>query len=95
MTSLPNTRHLQALCRLYCGESGRSPVRVADLATGNPYFFSRLEAGKGCTVRTYNQVLQWFSDSWPPGLAWPEWIPHPAPGSRDGAGPAREDRPEG
>ncbi len=88
MKSLPSTQHLQELCQLYCVQSGRSPVRVADLSTGNPYFFNRLEDGKGCTVRTYNQVLQWFSNYWPPGLAWPEWIPRPCPNFRDDAGPA-------
>ena len=85
MLALPNTNHLLTLSRIYCEAVNRSEVRVADLAAGNPYFFRRLRSGGGCTITTYNRVLQWFSDHWPPGLEWPEDIPRPEPSvSADG-----------
>ena len=79
------TADLQSLCRSYCEETGRSEARVADLAATNPYLFKRLHAGKGCTVKTYNRVLQWFSDHWPPHLPWPEDISRPEPSDHEEA----------
>ena len=57
---------------------------MSDLTTKNPYFFTRLHDGMGCTVKTYSRVLQWFSDHWPPDLAWPTSIPRPKPSKGDG-----------
>ena len=81
MQSLPDTEYIRRLCHAYCEASGRSEARVADLATGNAYFFKRLSSGKSCTVRTYCRVMRWFSCHWPEGLTWPTDIPRPAPQS--------------
>lgn len=87
MSALPETRHIQTLCRAYCEKTRLSEVRVADLSVSNPYLLRRLRAGKGCTVKTYNRAFRWFSDHWPPGLEWPPGISRPAP-SKAGGGEA-------
>ena len=60
-------------------------MRLADLTARNPYFFKRLRSGMGCTIKTYNRVLQWFSNQWPGGLPWPEDIPRPEPTEKEAA----------
>ncbi len=82
---MPDTKNLQVLCEIYSKTVGRSEVRLADLAAGNPYFFRRLRSGMGCTVKTYNRVLQWFSDHWPPDLPWPQDISRPEPTEKEAA----------
>ncbi len=79
MKAVPDTVSLLALCSAYCAATGRSESRVSDLATGNPYFFKRLRAEMGCTVKTYGRVVHWFSDHWPPSVEWPSDIPRPEP----------------
>ena len=78
MYPTPDTTDLLTLCTAYRSVISRSEVRIADLAAGNPYFFSRLQDGGGCTIRSFNRVLQWFSDNWPASLEWPDDIPRPA-----------------
>ena len=81
MISLPDTSNIQTLGQIYCNATGLSEARVADLACSNPYLFKRLRENKGCTVKTYNRVLQWFSDHWPADdLLWPADIERPEPG---------------
>ena len=82
MKSLPDTAHLQIICGLYRGATGRSESRISDLACANPYLFKRLRANRGCTIATYNRVLAWFSDHWPEGLQWPADIPRPRAADR-------------
>ena len=79
MLALPKTEHIQTLTLIYCEATKRSEARVADLASGNPYLIKRLREGAGCTIATYNRVIQWFSDHWPVDLAWPSDIPRPEP----------------
>ena len=79
MESIPNTAWLVTLCDIYCRATGRSESRVADVVATNPYLFLRLRADKGCTVKTYNRVLQWFSNHWPEGAEWPADISRPEP----------------
>lgn len=79
MESLPDTSNLLALCELYCKAIGLSESTISQRATKNPYYFSRLRARQGSTVKTYNRVLRWFSDHWPTDEPWPRDIPRPAP----------------
>ena len=44
-------------------------------------FFSRIQSGKDCTLKTCARVLQWFSDNWPADLPWPSDIPRTTPNS--------------
>ena len=55
----------------------RAPATVSNWIVGHARLFSRLEAGQGTTVATYNRAAQWFSDHWPDDLAWPANIARP------------------
>ncbi|WP_146193168.1 hypothetical protein [Maritimibacter sp. 55A14] len=50
---------------------------MSNWIVGNARLFQRLRDGHGTTIRTYNKVLQWFSDHWPEDLDWPSDIPRP------------------
>lgn len=43
-------------------------------------FFRRIAAGENFTARTFDKVVQWFSDNWPddPACEWPKDLPRPA-----------------
>ena len=51
--------------------------RLGFLAAKDGKFFTRLEKGSSCTLRTARSVIQYLSDSWPPNLKWPSNIPRP------------------
>ena len=51
--------------------------RLGFLAVKDGKFFSRLEKGSSCTLRTARRVIQYLSDRWPPGLKWPSDIQRP------------------
>lgn len=73
---------LLTLAQRYGTATNRSLARVATLAYGRGAFFEGLRAGKGCTVDTVIDVLQWFSDHWPAGAEWPNDVPRPCPKPR-------------
>ena len=54
-----------------------SLARIGVLSAKDGKFFSRLKAGKTCTLRTARNVDQWFSDHWPSDLEWPADIHRP------------------
>lgn len=70
--------HMTTLCAAYAAHTNLSHWRVSFLARGDGQFFKRLSEGKGCTVKTAAQVIQWFADSWPSDLEWPRSIPRPS-----------------
>lgn len=42
-------------------------------------FFQRLETGNGgCTLKKADEVLIFFSGTWPDGAPWPKDVPRPA-----------------
>ena len=49
------------------------------MAVNDGKFYNRISTGASCTIRTYNKVLQYFSDHWPLDLPWPVDIPRPDP----------------
>ena len=73
----------------YARWRGVSLWRVGHLAAGRGSFFVDLRDGRRhCQTNTYSRVLQWFSDHWPAGLAWPTEVPRPAPLPVSGSSPA-------
>jgi hypothetical protein len=41
-------------------------------------FFRRIaDVEKSFTLRTFDEVMQWFSDNWPPGHEWPDGVDRP------------------
>ena len=74
--------HLHHLATLYAERHGLSLATVSNHSVGHARLYSRIAKKKGCTVRTYSRVLQWFSDRWPSDLEWPDHIPRPTPSKR-------------
>jgi hypothetical protein len=74
---------LLALARAYAGAKDLSLARVATLAHNAGGFFKHLEAGAGCTLKTYRKVLTWFDENWPAGLAWPADVARPSTAGHD------------
>ena len=70
---------LSRLATLYASARGIGVARVGVLAVNDGKFFSRIERGGSCTLRTADRVLRWFSDHWPEHLEWPPDIPRPEP----------------
>ena len=42
-------------------------------------FFPRMRVGDGFTIKTFDRVIGWFSDHWPPSAEWPADVPRPEP----------------
>ena len=63
---------------------GKTFPTIGKLALNDNTFFQRIERGDGFNVKTYDRLLQWFSDNWPEGgeLDWPSALPRPSPSPR-------------
>lgn len=59
--------------------TNRSPHTIGRLAAGSGDFYIRLKNGHDLTTRRAASVVQYLSDHWPAGLAWPGDIPRPKP----------------
>jgi hypothetical protein len=69
---------LAALGGEFSRVSGRKPSGVWALAAKDARFMERIESGQTFTVKTFDRAVQWFSDNWPDGAAWPEGVARPA-----------------
>ncbi len=78
-------KNLIELCTTFAAHLQLSHWRVSFLVRGDGQFFRRLTEGKSCTIRTANQVVQWFSDHWPADLEWPRHIPRPPKSKKEAA----------
>ena len=72
-------RSIIELAEIYRRAEGLSSARVGHLSAADGKFFARLKAGRSCTLRTANAVIQWFSDNWPDSVTWPAGVDRPAP----------------
>ena len=55
----------------------RSEATLSNRIVGHARFFSRLRKGDGCSVTSFNVVLEWFNENWPEDLEWPKEITRP------------------
>ncbi len=78
---MKNITHNQLLklSEQYARHKSITHWRVSFLARGDGQFFSRLKKGKSCTLKTADNIMQWFSDNWPVDLEWPKGIERPEP----------------
>lgn len=58
---------------------GLKDGRVSTLVFGSGDRLKRLRAGKDGLSAKLEAALQWFSDRWPDGTAWPEPVLRPEP----------------
>lgn len=75
----------------YVAADGRSESRISTLMFGNGQRLRSLRQGSGMLSDNLEDALQWLSDRWPEGLAWPVEVSRPTPTPPpDGASPAAE-----
>ncbi len=72
-----NTGMIIKQAEAYCAHTGRTLSTVGSYAVRDGKFFERLKGGGGCTLRTADRVVMWFSDNWPTDLEWPSDIRRP------------------
>ena len=84
-------QQLLAVSAAYCGAVNRSESRISTLVFGNGNRLRSLREGADMRSGNVEDALQWFSDRWPEGVAWPCGVPRPVPTPpADGASPAAE-----
>jgi len=67
-----------ACASAYASARSVSLATLGRLAAGDWRFFDRVDAGATTfTARKYDEVMAWFSDSWPEGCDWPFDVPRP------------------
>jgi hypothetical protein len=63
----------------YGGARHLSESRVSKLVFGDGQKLTSLSNGADLNTRRFEAAMQWFSDHWPEGAAWPEAVPRPIP----------------
>lgn len=77
-TQAMNTEMLVRLAKAYGAHKGLTIATVSTYAANDGKLFRRMsEDGAGCTLRTAQRVVSWFSGNWPDDLEWPSDIPRP------------------
>lgn len=62
-----------------------SRATIGKRALNDNTFYARIEAGAGFNIKTFDRLIQWFSDNWPEGKSWPADIDRPAPSNTEAA----------
>lgn len=71
-------RQLRRLADVYKDATGLSLSAVGKIAADDRSFFARLSDEKRTiTLRTRDEVKNWFSLHWPEGTPWPSDVPRP------------------
>lgn len=73
-----NTEKLVQLAKAYGKHCDLKLSSVSTYAANDGKYFAGLEKGAGCTLKTADRLLAWFSENWPEDLEWPADIPRPA-----------------
>ena len=79
---------LLTVARAYSEATGRSMARVATLIHDKGALFKKLEAGRNCTIDTYDKAMRWFSEHWPAETPWPDDIARPESAATAASGEA-------
>lgn len=70
--------NLIACASAFAAARSLSLSTVGRLVAKDGRFFDRLDDGSTFTARKYDEVIRWFSDSWPEGAVWPPSVERPA-----------------
>lgn len=74
------TDQLLAVARTYGSHAGKGLSVVSSRACFESKALIGLESGKSSlTLRRADAAMNWFSDHWPAGAAWPAAVPRPLP----------------
>jgi len=69
---------LLSVARAYASHTGLELSTVSWRVFGDTKKLGAIEAGADIQVRRYEKAIQWFSDNWPEGVAWPLGVARPA-----------------
>jgi len=70
-------QHLIDLAATYEAATGASRATIGKRALNDNTFYARIEDGSGFTIKTFDNLVGWFSENWPADPAWPEGIERP------------------
>ncbi|MBB2841433.1 UNVERIFIED_ORG: hypothetical protein GGE64_005216 [Rhizobium etli] len=70
-------RHLLTLCERFSEIKQLEETTIGRHCAADGRFFTRIREGKTFTAKKYDEVVAWFSHSWPEGSDWPIDIPRP------------------
>ncbi len=76
-------KQLLDLCHRHGEASNLTPGVLGKASLRDHTFFRRIEQGENFTVKTFDKVVQWFSDHWPEDATWPSDIPRPEQSADD------------
>jgi hypothetical protein len=74
--------NLIACASAFAAARSLSLSTVGRLVAKDGRFFDRLDDGSTFTARKYDEVIRWFSDSWPEDAVWPPSVERPAAEAR-------------
>lgn len=72
-------RQIVVVTDSYCSETGMSRARLSTLLFNAGARLDAIASGRDLNTGTFERAMQWLSDNWPPGLAWPADVERPAP----------------
>lgn len=80
-----NTTELITLAEAFCIHRGVTLSTVSTWAVNDGKRLTHLKMGGGCTVKTFQRLMQFFSDAWPSDLEWPRSVPRPPKTKKEAA----------
>ncbi|TNF16795.1 MAG: hypothetical protein EP320_00600 [Rhodobacteraceae bacterium] len=69
---------LVTLAKAYKTHRGLKMSSLGAYSANDGKFFTRLEQGGGCTIKTAQKVIDWFDQNWPADLEWPHGLERPS-----------------
>ena len=78
---------LIAVAEAFAAAEGCALSTVSRRCRNDSAFFRRIaDVGKSFTLRTFDEVMQWFSDNWPGDADWPIGVARPSAASSPSLG---------
>lgn len=73
-----NTSDIIRQAEVYSAHTGKTLSTIGTYVVRDGKFFTRLEQGGGCTIKTAQKVIDWFDQNWPADLEWPHGLERPS-----------------
>lgn len=65
------------LAEAYTAATEVSAATIGKRALNDNTFFARVAEGATFTAKTFDKLVQWFSENWPEGAVWPSNVERP------------------
>lgn len=63
----------------YCAKAQMSRARLSTILFDAGHRLDNIAKGRDLNTGTFERAMQWLSDHWPEGAAWPDGVDRPAP----------------